>query len=64
MGTQGTVSKENQELGKKIISGFKMAYEKLVREEAMFGRSLVFWENNQPVHIPAVELLKEIEKRK
>jgi hypothetical protein len=24
----------------------------------------LFWENNQPVHVPAVELLKEIEKRK
>jgi hypothetical protein len=64
MGTQGTVRKENQELSNKIISGFKMAYEKLVKEEAVFGRSLVFGKNKQPVYIPAVELLKEIEKRK
>jgi hypothetical protein len=41
-----------------------MAYEKLVKESALHGRNLVFGKNGKPVHIPAVELLKNIEKRK
>jgi hypothetical protein len=51
-------------LSKKIIPGFKLVYEKLVNESALHGRNLVFGENGKPVHIPAVELLKNIEKQK
>jgi hypothetical protein len=62
--TKGTISKENQELGDKIMLGFRMAYEKLVRESALHGESLVFGQNGKTVYIPAVELLKEIENKK
>jgi hypothetical protein len=30
-------------MSKKIIPGFKLAYEKLVKAEVVFGRFLVFW---------------------
>ncbi len=62
--TKGTISKENQELGAKIMLGFKMAYEKLVRESALHGESLVFGRNGKSVYIPATELLKDIERTK
>jgi|GEM_PF-2284456 len=62
--THGTISKENQELRDKIMLGFKMAYEKLVRESALHGESLVFGQNGKTVYIPATELLKDIENKK
>lgn len=58
------VSKETQDFVDKISLGFKMAFEKLVKESALHGRNLVFGKNGKPVHIPAVELLKNIEKQK
>mgnify|MGYP000321042275 FL=1 len=62
--THGTISKENQELRDKIMLGFRMAYEKLVRESALHGESLVFGQNGKTVYIPATELLKDIENKK
>ena len=56
--------KQNQEIENKIVLGFKMAYEKLVREKALHNRSLVFGDNGKIVRISAVELLKEIESKK
>ncbi len=38
-----------------------MAYEKLVREAALHNESLVFGKNGKPVHIPATQLLKELD---
>ena len=64
MNTKGTISKENQELSDKIMLGFRMAYEKLVRESALHGESLVFGQNGKTVYIPATELLKDIENKK
>ena len=64
MTSKGTISKKNQELGDKIMLGFRLAYEKLVRESALHGESLVFGRNGKSVYIPAVELLKEIENKK
>ncbi len=64
MSTKGTISKENQELSDKIMLGFRMAYEKLVRESALHGESLVFGQNGKTVYIPATELLKDIENKK
>ena len=58
------VSKETQDFVDKISLGFKMAYEKLVKESALHGRSLVFGKNGKPFQVPAVELLKEIENNK
>jgi hypothetical protein len=58
------VSKETQDFVNKISMGFKMAYEKLVKESASQGRNLVFGKNGKPVHVPAVELLKKIESHK
>ncbi len=62
--SKGIISKENQELGDKIMLGFRIAYEKLVRESALHGESLVFGQNGKSVYIPATELLKEIESKK
>ena len=62
--THGTISKENQELRDKIMLGFRMAYEKLVRESALHGESLVFGQNGKTIYIPATELLKDIENKK
>jgi len=64
MVTKGTISKENEILLNKISLGFKIAYEKLVKESALHGQSLVFGKNGKTVHIPAVELLKDIENKK
>ena len=61
--THGTISKENQELRDKILLGFRMAYEKLVRESALHGESLVFGQNGKTIYIPATELLKDIENK-
>ena len=61
---KGIISKENQELSAKIMLGFRMAFEKLVRESALHGESLVFGRNGKSVYIPATELLKEIESKK
>ena len=62
--THVTISKENQELRDKIMLGFRMAYEKLVRESALHGESLVFGQNGKTIYIPATELLKDIENKK
>ena len=64
MGTKGTISKENELLLHKISVGFRIAYEKLVKESALHGESLVFGNNGKTVRIPAVELLRDIEKKK
>ena len=61
---KGTISQENQELSAKIMLGFKLAFEKLVKESALHGESLVFGKNGKTVLIPAVELLKDIENKK
>jgi hypothetical protein len=60
MGTKGTISKENEILLNKFTLGFRMAYEKLVKESALHGESLVFGRNSKTVCIPAVELLKDL----
>ena len=56
-----TVSKKNRELIDKISLGFRLAYEKLVREAALHNQSLVFSEQCKPVWVPATELLKKME---
>jgi hypothetical protein len=56
-----TVSKKNRELIDKISLGFRLAYEKLVREAALHNQSLVFSEQGKPVWVPATELLKKME---
>jgi hypothetical protein len=61
---KGTISRENQDLSDKIMLGFRMAYEKLVKESALHGESLVFGRNGKTVRIPAVELLKDIERKR
>lgn len=58
------ISKENLELGEKIILGFKMAYERLVKQEALLGRTLVVSKNGKPVEVSAKKLLKELEEGK
>lgn len=62
--TKGKISRENEILLEKITLGFRMAYEKLVKESALHGGSLVFGRNGKTVHVPAIELLKEIENKK
>lgn len=64
MTSKGIISKENQELGDKIMLGFRLAYEKLVKESALHGESLVFGKNGKSIYIPATELLKDIERKK
>ncbi len=64
MARKGNMSKENEILLNKISLGFRIAYEKLVKEAALHGETLVFGRNGKPVHIPAVELLKDIENKK
>ncbi|MBL7764805.1 MAG: hypothetical protein JNJ58_01830 [Chitinophagaceae bacterium] len=56
-----TVSKDSQVFLEKITLGFKMAYEKLVREAALHNRSLVFGKNGKPVRVPAVQLLQDLD---
>ncbi len=58
------ISKENLIFTEKVMLGFKMAYEKLVREAALHNESLVFGKNGKPVHILATQLLKELEAEK
>lgn len=58
------VSKETQDFLNKISVGFKLAYEKLVKESAAQGRSLVLGKNGKPIHVPAVELLRKLEEKK
>jgi hypothetical protein len=58
------ISKENLELGEKIVQGFRMAYERLVKQEALLGRTLVVSKNGKPVHVSAKKLLKELENEK
>ena len=60
---KGSISRENQELSDKIIKGFRLAYEKLVKESALHGESLVFGKNGKTVYVPAVELLKDLESK-
>jgi len=62
--SKGIISEENQELSAKIMLGFRMAFEKLVRESALHGESLVFGRNGKSVYVPATELLKDIENKK
>lgn len=64
MVTKRTISKENEILLNKITLGFRLAYEKLVKESALHGESLVFGRNGKIVHVPAVELLKNLESSK
>ncbi len=64
MGTKGTISKENEILLNKITLGFRLAYEKLVKESALHGESLLFGRNGKTVRIPAVELLKDLERKR
>lgn len=64
MTSKGIISKENQELGDKIMLGFRLAYEKLVKESALHGESLVFGKNGKSIYVPATELLKDIERKK
>ena len=61
---KGSISRENQELSDKIMLGFRLAYEKLVKESALHGESLVFGKNGKTVYVPAIELLKDIENKK
>jgi hypothetical protein len=44
---KGSISRENQELSDKIMLGFRLAYEKLVKEAALHGESLVFGKNGE-----------------
>lgn len=64
MGTKGTISKENEILLNKITLGFRLAYEKLVKESALHGESLLFGRNGKTVRIPAIELLKDLERKR
>lgn len=64
MRKQRTLSKENLELGAKLLQGFNMTYERLLRQEALLGRTLVVSKNGKPVHVSAKKLLKELEGRK
>jgi hypothetical protein len=59
----GKMSQENVELTKKIILGFNIAYERLVRKQALLGKSLVVSRNGKPTHVPATELLIELESK-
>jgi hypothetical protein len=58
-----TLSKENIELGAKIVQGFQMAYRRLVEHEALLGRTLVISKKGKPVHVPAKKLLKDLKDR-
>jgi hypothetical protein len=61
MGT--TVSKEHMDFIEKVTLGFKISYEKLVRESALHNESLVMSVDGVPTYIPATELLRRIEER-
>ena len=58
------LSKDSKDFASKVALGFKIAYERLVRQEALFGRSLVISRNGKPTQVPAAELLKELERNK
>jgi sulfur carrier protein ThiS len=40
-----------------------MAYERLLRQEALLGRTLVVSKNGKPVQVSAKKLLKQFETR-
>jgi hypothetical protein len=61
MGT--TVSKEHMDFIEKVTLGFKISYEKLVRESALHNESLVMSVNGVSTQIPATELLKRLEEK-
>lgn len=63
MPRQRQFSKENIELGQKLLQGFSLTYERLLRQEALLGRTLVVSKNGKPVHVSAKKLLKEFESR-
>lgn len=58
-----TVSKQHRDFVEKVTVGFKMAFEKLVREAALHNQSLVFGQNGKPVRVPATEVLKKLERK-
>lgn len=55
-------SKEHQEFVEKVTLGFRIAYEKLVRESALKNQTLVVSVKGKPVHVPAKKLLRQLQR--
>ncbi len=56
------LEQENIELSKKIFNGLKLAYRKLYEERAANNETVVISVNGEIKHVPAKELLKDLDK--
>jgi hypothetical protein len=55
-----SLPQSEKDFGQKILEGVRKAYRKLVEETALRGGTLVVERNGQVLHVPAAELLKEL----
>jgi hypothetical protein len=54
---------EVEEMGRKLLTGLKMAHRKLVETAAANNESLIIAdENGKPISVPAKELLAKMQK--